>query len=164
MRVLQYVYFALASTRMPAVEITARLGIEPDEVTVRGSRQAEPPHPAAHKWRVVCREPGRTVDEQLRLVVDRLYEHAGRIGELAAELRTLDDWPAVSTLQVVRIFGHPGGEEEELPPPAGGLTKLAGQHQLLGWHVDERTVEFLRATRAELDVDEYADSRAEEHG
>ncbi|WP_116950798.1 DUF4279 domain-containing protein [Jiangella endophytica] len=164
MRVHQYVYFALASTRMPAAEITTRLGIEPDEVTTRGSRRAEPPRPAAHRWRVVCREPGRTVDEQLRRVVDRLDEHADRIGELVTELRTLDDWPSVSTLQVVRIFDHPDGEEEEVPPPIGGLTKLAGQHQLLGWHVDARTVDFLRATRAELDVDEYAGGRVEDRG
>lgn len=154
-RVSQYVYFAVASTRLPAAELTARLGIEPDEVLVRASRLAEPPRPAAHQWRVVCREPGLTVDEQLGRVVDRLYQHAARIGALVAELRELDDWPSVATLQVVRIFDHPGGEEEAVPPPAGGRTKLAGQHQLLGWHLDTRTLDFLRVTGAELDVDEY---------
>ncbi len=161
MRVSQYVYFAVASTRLPATEITARLGVEPDDALVRGSRLAEPPRPAAHKWRVVCREPGLTVDEQLGRVVDRLEEHAGRIGALVAELQELDDRPSISTLQVVRIFDHPDGEEEEVPPSVDGLTKLAGQHQLLGWHLDARTLDFLRATRAELDVDEYT---AEEGG
>ncbi|WP_231948641.1 hypothetical protein [Jiangella alkaliphila] len=75
-----------------------------------------------------------------------------------AELQELDDWPSVSTLQVVRIFDHPDGEEEAVPPSVDGLTKLAGQHQLLGWHLDARTLDFLRTTRAELDVDEYAEA------
>lgn len=164
MRVFQYVYFALATTRLPAAEITRRLGIEPDEVRIRGSRRTEPPRPAAHSWRVACREPGLTVDEQLHQVVDRLCDHADRIGALVTELRALDDWPSISTLQVVRIFDHPDGDEEEVPPPVGGLTKLAGQHQLLGWHLDARTLSFLHAARAELDVDEYTDSRPEERG
>ncbi|MEV4384681.1 hypothetical protein AB0J68_02965 [Micromonospora sp. NPDC049580] len=59
-------------------------------------------------------------------------------------------------LQVVRVFEHPDGEEDDLSGPVDGLEKLAGQHQLFGWHVDGRVLEFLRLTRAELDVDEYA--------
>lgn len=158
MRVSQYVYFALKSTRVPAAEISARLGIEADEGQVRGSRLARPPRPVAHVWRIVCRKPGLTVDEQIAQVVDRLFDHAERIGALALELdRSDEEWPA-STLQVVRIFEHPDGEEEEedLTSPVDGPEKLAGQHQLLGWHLDGRVLEFLRLTHAELDVDEYA--------
>ncbi|MEU1543098.1 DUF4279 domain-containing protein [Actinacidiphila glaucinigra] len=55
----QYVYFALISSRTTAQEITAWLGIEPDETTVRGSRRADSPTlPVTHRWKVVCREPG----------------------------------------------------------------------------------------------------------
>ncbi|MFI7211071.1 DUF4279 domain-containing protein [Micromonospora maritima] len=156
MIVSQYVYFALSSVRVSAAEITTRLGIEPDEIAVRGSRVASPPRPASHRWKITCREPGLTVDEQINRIVDRLLDHAERIGGLAAELDAIDGEPGASVLQVVRVFEHPDGEEEDLTGPVEGLEKLTGQHQLFGWHVDARVLEFLRLTRAELDVDEYA--------
>ncbi|SCF37360.1 hypothetical protein GA0070215_12153 [Micromonospora marina] len=56
----------------------------------------------------------------------------------------------------MRVFEHPAGEPEDLSGPVDGLQKLPGQHQLLGWHLDRRTLEFLRLTGAELDIDEYA--------
>ncbi|WP_328426277.1 DUF4279 domain-containing protein [Micromonospora sp. NBC_00389] len=152
----QYAYFALSSHRVSAAEITARLGIEPDEISVRGSRHANPARPASHRWKVVCRRPGLTVDDQISQILDRLFAHAERLGELAAELESLDGGPGGSMLQVVRVFEHPDGEEEDVTTPVEGLEKLPGQHQLLGWHLDARVLEFLRLTRAELDVDEYA--------
>ncbi|MER7443292.1 DUF4279 domain-containing protein [Micromonospora avicenniae] len=156
MIISQYVYFALSSNRVSAAEITARLGIEPDEIVVRGSRLASPARPANHRWKTTCRKPGMTVDEQINRIVDRLFDHADRIGELAVELDDIGGEPGASMLQVVRVFEHPDGEEEDLTSPVEGLEKLAGQHQLLGWHIDARILEFLRLTRAELDVDEYA--------
>ncbi len=156
MIVSQYVYFALSSKRVSAAEISARLGIEADEIVIRGSRLAIPARPASHRWKITCRKPGLTVDEQINRIVDRLFDRAERIGELAVELDNIDGQPGASVLQVVRVFEHPDGEEEDLTGPVEGLEKLAGQHQLLGWHVDSRVLEFLRLTRAELDVDEYA--------
>ncbi|MEU8296546.1 DUF4279 domain-containing protein [Micromonospora sp. NPDC048909] len=156
MLISQYTYFALSSNRVSAAEITARLGIEPDEIAVRGSRLASPARPACHRWKITCRVPGWTVDEQIDRIVDRLFIHAERIGELAVELDKFDGEPGASMLQVVRVFEHPDGEEEDLTGPSEGFEKLAGQHQLLGWHLDARMLEFLRLTRAELDVDEYA--------
>ncbi|HEX2313737.1 MAG TPA: DUF4279 domain-containing protein [Thermomonospora sp.] len=147
MRVSQYAYFALRSTRMSADEITARLGVEPDERRVRGSRPA-------HAWRIVCREPALTVDEQITRIIDRLYEHAERIGALAVELDRAEGEPPAARLQVVRVFEHPDGDEDE-DVVGQGLEKLPGQHRLMGWHLDARALEFLRLTRAELDVDEY---------
>ncbi|MEV0331069.1 DUF4279 domain-containing protein [Micromonospora echinospora] len=156
MIISQYAYFALSSNRVSAAEMTARLGIEPDEIAVRGSRLASPARPATHRWKIVCRKAGLTVDEQIDRIVERLFGHAERIGELAGELDDTDGGPGASVLQIVRVFEHPDGEEEDLTSPVGGLQKLPGQHQLLGWHVDARVLEFLRLTRAELDVDEYA--------
>lgn len=157
MLISQYAYFALKSTSMPAAEITARLGIEPDEAVTRGSRRAaDPVIPAAHCWRVVCRTPGMTVDEQASHIVERLHMHACRIGALAAELDRTDGGPGSAVLQIVRVFEHPAGEPEDLRVSVGGLEKLPGQHQLLGWHLDRRLLEFLRLTGAELDIDEYA--------
>ncbi|WFE30990.1 DUF4279 domain-containing protein [Micromonospora sp. WMMD975] len=157
MLISQYAYFALKSTSMTASEITARLGIEPDEAVIRGSRRpADPVIPAAHCWRVVCRTSGMTVDEHIAHIVERLFVHAPQVGMLAAELDRTDGGPGSAVLQVVRVFEHPAGEPEDLSGPVGGLEKLPGQHQLLGWHLDRRTLEFLRLTGAELDIDEYA--------
>ncbi|MBQ0892801.1 DUF4279 domain-containing protein [Micromonospora sp. U56] len=155
MIISQYAYFALSSNRVSAAEITGRLGIEPDEIVVRGSRRASPVRPASHRWKITCRKPGLTVDEQINRIVDRLFGHAERIGELAVELDDIDGAPGASMLQAVRVFEHPDGEDEDLTSPVEGMQKLPGQHQLLGWHIDARVLEFLRQTRAELDVDEY---------
>lgn len=62
----QFVYFALFSKHTSVAEMTAVLGIEPDEVSVRGSRFTEPAViPVSHSWKIVCREPGLRVDEQI---------------------------------------------------------------------------------------------------
>lgn len=156
MLIHQYAYFCLASEQMTAAEMTARLGIEPDEVTVRGLRQAVPPRPAAHRWKVVCRTAGLTTGEQITQIVDRLFEHAPTIGTLAAELDAVEGGSGSSVLQVVRVFEHPAGQDEDRGSGIEGWQKLPGQHQLLGWHLDARTLDFLRTTHAELDVDEYA--------
>jgi hypothetical protein len=79
MFVHQYAYFALRSVQVPAEEIAVRLGIEPDEVLTRGSRRADPVRPTSHCWKVVCRMPGLTVDEQITRIVDRLFDYAHRI-------------------------------------------------------------------------------------
>ncbi|MFG3700120.1 hypothetical protein ACGF5C_19690 [Micromonospora sp. NPDC047620] len=38
---------------------------------IRGSRREEPVIPAMHRWKVTCRKPGLTVDEQVARIVDR---------------------------------------------------------------------------------------------
>jgi hypothetical protein len=156
MRVHQYVYFALDSNRAPAAEITTRLGIEPDEVTIRGSRQTQPPIPVSHTWRIACRKPGLSVSEQIDQILDRLYVHADRIGELVAELDRIEGSQGSSILQVVRVFEYSNDEDEDLTSTTDGPQRLTSQHQLLGWHLDARTLDFLQRTRAELDIDEYA--------
>ncbi|MFI7617314.1 DUF4279 domain-containing protein [Nonomuraea terrae] len=156
MRVRQYVYFALKTETRKATEITARIGLEPDETTVRGSRTAEPPRPVAHAWKIVCREPGLTIDEMIAHVVDRVEPFSQAVGQLAEELnQDQGDDGSCAVLQVVRYLDDEDGEEEDLCSPQQGFEKIAGQHQLLGWHLDRRVLQFLISTRAELDVDEY---------
>jgi len=59
MLISQYAYFGLSSLTTSAAEMTAALGIEPDEISVRASRYGGPkPRPAFHRWEIVCREPG----------------------------------------------------------------------------------------------------------
>ncbi|GAA1404154.1 DUF4279 domain-containing protein [Catellatospora coxensis] len=151
MRLRQYVYFALKSEEVSAAEITARLGVEPDEVVVRGSRRTDPfVRPVCHIWMVVCREPNLTVDEQMDQVVGRLLAYADRIGELVAEPDEAGERPIFSVLQVVRYFWD---DEEDAAAPV--VQESPPLRNLFGWHLDARVLDFLRRTHAELDVDEY---------
>ncbi|MFC5753757.1 DUF4279 domain-containing protein [Actinomadura rugatobispora] len=155
MRISQYAYFALRSPVVPAAEMAARLGLEPDEVTVRGSRTVDPPRPAVHTWKIVCRERGLRVDEQIDRIIERLGPYRDRVVALSRELGVHGPEHGGAVLEVVRYFDDEDGEEEELSPPGAALQKLAGQHQLLGWGLDRRVLEFLLMTGAYLDVDEY---------
>ncbi|MFG1774804.1 DUF4279 domain-containing protein [Micromonospora sp. NPDC049051] len=155
MWIRQYAYFSLRSRSVPASEITARLGLEPDEVLVRGSRSVEPPRPVLHNWQITCREPGLAVDEQIARVVARLLPLAAEVRHVAADLRSVDGEQGGARLQVVRHLDAEDGEPEEAVA-VGGLTKLPGQHQLLGWHLDRATLAFLHLVGADLDVDEYS--------
>lgn len=151
MRLRQYVYFALKSEEVSAAEITASLGVEPDEVVVRGSRQTDRfVRPVCHIWKIVCREPNMTVDEQIDQVLGRLLPSADRIGELAAEPGRADERPISSVLQVVRYFG-----DEDEDSTAQVEQESPEQHNLFGWHVGAEVLDFLRRTHAGLDVDEY---------
>jgi hypothetical protein len=139
MRIRQYVYFALRSRELSATEMATRLGLEPDEVLLRGSRQPDPPVPVSHAWKIVC----------------RLTPYTEKIAELAAELTTREGEQSGARLSVVRYFGSDDGEEEEPSGPADPFQKLPGQHQLLGWTLSRETMRFLLATGSSLDVDEY---------
>ncbi|WP_432584788.1 DUF4279 domain-containing protein [Streptomyces sp. HD1123-B1] len=113
----QYAYFALFSRHTSADDMTSRLGIAPDEVTVRGSRFTEPAVvPTDHSWMVVCREPGLCVDEQVARSLDRLEPHMDRIGDLTRHL-TATGGGAV--LQAVRYR-----------PPSGPAGSAAWKHRL----------------------------------
>ncbi|MCX5008846.1 DUF4279 domain-containing protein [Streptomyces sp. NBC_00638] len=142
----QYVYFALTSHRTSAQQITEWLGIEPDETTVRGSRSAESPTvPVAHRWKIVCRDPGLRVDEQVGRVLERLRPHTDRIAEVAARLAAEDEEGSAAVLQVVRCFNDedtPDADAPDRPDP-------------FGWHLDRDALRFLTVTGAALDVDEY---------
>ncbi|MBQ0892879.1 DUF4279 domain-containing protein [Micromonospora sp. U56] len=155
MRVHQYVYFSLRSDYIPADEIAARLGTEADEIRVKASRRENPPAPRCHAWNVVCRDGGLTVDEQIDRVIDRLQPLTDQIAALAREIDASEGECRAATLQVVRYFNDDDGEEENPQPDGTDLVRLPGQHQLLGWHLDRRVLEFLHHTGAELDVDEY---------
>ena len=60
--------------------------------------------------------------------------------EITARLRVEPD-----VVQVVRIFECHDDEGAD----------STDSNKLLSWHLDARTLDFLRLTRAELDVDEY---------
>ncbi|ADI08250.1 hypothetical protein SBI_05130 [Streptomyces bingchenggensis BCW-1] len=139
----QYAYFALISQHTSADEMTSQLGIAPDEVSVRGSRFIEPrPIPVNHRWKIVCREPDLRVDEQITSILDRLQPHTDRIADLALHLASNGGG---AVLQVVRYFNDTDQDEPN----------AAQDPNLFGWHLDRNILDFLIATGAELDVDEY---------
>ena len=120
MRIRQHCSFGFTSTSVTADDMTARLGLEPDRILVRGSRRAEPPRPVFHIWEVRCDESSLRVDDQVERLVDRLEPYADAIGALAEELERDGGG---SYLSVVRHFDDEHGEEEELSPPEEPLQK-----------------------------------------
>ncbi|WP_181775315.1 DUF4279 domain-containing protein [Amycolatopsis pittospori] len=129
MKVHQYCYFALKSETVSAGEITARLGMEPDEVMVLGSRIPERRVPRMHAWKIVQRGVD-SVDDQIERVI-------GRLAPVRPAIRTLVDEGVSAVLQVVRYFHHRDGGEE------------------FGWHLSPAVLAFLAEAAAALDVDEY---------
>jgi Domain of unknown function (DUF4279) len=149
MPVTQYVYFALSSRSTSATEIAAILGLEPDETTMRGSRVAEPnPIPVLHRWKIVCREPGLRVDEQITRVLERLAPHTAAIAALASHLDTEGQQGPSAVLEVVRYFN----EQTERHDPGDASAEAPN---LFGWHLGREVLDFLHTTGAVLDVDEY---------
>lgn len=151
MSVDQYVYFALSSHVTSAAEMTAVLGLEPDETAVRGSRIPEPKAiPVLHRWKIVCRDPGLSVDEQIACVLERLPPHVDAIAALARLLDVEDPQGPSAVLEVVRYFNdEPVRQDHSLGDAPAEAPKL------LGWHLGRDVLDFLHRTGAVLDVDEY---------
>lgn len=143
LRIRQYVYFSVSSSAVSADEMATAIGLPADEVSVLGSRRAEPPVPRQHAWSVRCAEPGLRVDEQLDLLVERLQPYRDAIRGLVDELESREGTDAGASLHVVRYLDDRDG------PPDGW------QHRLLGWHLGQDVLRFAVEVRADLDVDEY---------
>jgi hypothetical protein len=158
MKIRQYAYFGFWSDETTASDITARLGIEPDGFLVKGSRVANPPRPRYHKWRVECDRKGSSVEDQIKVVIEKLIPKKAAIAALVAHLKNEVD-PGGAYLQIVRYFNDEDGEEEASGqvtfPDESEFEKLPGQHQLLGWHLGRDVLDFLDEVEADIDFDEY---------
>lgn len=131
--------------------MSAVLGLEPDEVVVRGSRIRGPMAiPVLHRWKIVCREPGLSVDEQIARVLERLAPHAAGIAALARRLDAEEPQGPSAVLEIVRYFNN---EPVQQSCPLGDAP--AESPKLFGWHLDRDILAFLHLTGAVLDVDEY---------
>ncbi len=151
MQIEQYVYFAIGSEVITPAELARAIGLAPDETQLRGATCEQPPRPVMNTWRLECRSPGLGIDAMISDVVARALPFGERIRRL---VRAPDN-DVVAWLQIVRYFDLDGGEEERIDLSPEGLLKLAGRHQLLGWHLDRELLEFLDDVGAELDADEY---------
>ena len=151
MPVRQYVYFALSSHSTSAAEMTAVLGIEPDRTAVRASRRAEPSAvPVAHRWIVECRDPGLAVDEQIARILKRLTPRIDAIAALARHLDAEPESGPSAVVEVVRFFN-----EAQHDPRHQTQAAKNESTRILGWHLGRDVLDFLQATGAVLDVDEY---------
>ena len=114
-----------------------------------GSRRLHPPVPKLHQWKIrpPVTDPAR-VDVLLEALVERLDAHAAAIGQLVAS------GAAHATIAVVRYLDAADGATEA-HDDAGGLVTLTGQHQLLGFHLGYRVLDFARRAGADFDFDEY---------
>ena len=153
MKISQRVYFAIGSGTLPAAEVTAFLGAEPDKIMVRGSKRSQPPIPAAHSWELHCRDRGLTLDAQIGKVMARVEPLQLRLLDLVTS-QDVD-----LELVIVRFLGDEDGEEESfeaaITEDGKLLERLPGQHQLLGWHLTHEQLGFLASIRCSIDADEY---------
>lgn len=155
MCIRQFVGFSLFSTVISSEEIALKLGLEPDHFLVRGSKRSDPPVPVEHVWEVRCDEPELRIDEQADRVFQRIRPHTDSMRDLVATS------PVGAILSIFRDFDADDGEDKALTEsitPGGEVpTKLAGQHQLLGWHLDAEILAFLVSVGADIDCDEYGE-------
>jgi hypothetical protein len=120
---------------MSASEMTALLGLEPDEITVRAVDLVDPPIPASHEWMVTCRDAAKTVDEQVEDLVHRLAPFTTEIARLAAHLE--HDECGGARLRIVRQVGMPTAFMSDS-----------------SWRLKRQVLQFLHVTNADLSVDE----------
>ena len=120
---------------MPASEMSAVLGLEPDEITVRAVDLVDPPVPNSHEWMVTCRDPEKTVDEQVEDLVQRLAPYTSQIARLAAHLE--QDECGGARLHIVR----------QVNTPTAFMSDSS-------WRLKRQVLNFLHVTNADLNVDE----------
>jgi uncharacterized protein DUF4279 len=120
---------------MPASEMSAVLGLEPDEITVRAVDLVDPPVPASHEWMVTCRDADKTVDEQVEDLVQRLAPYTDQIARLAAHLER--DECGGARLHIVR----------QVNTPTAFMSDSS-------WRLKRQVLQFLHVTNADLNVDE----------
>ena len=156
MRIRHYVHFGLYSRRITAATMTARLLLEPDSFSV-GSRTELEAASRQHSWRIECRTPGLDIGTQVTRVLDRLRPSMDRVIALAEEVARLESGDG-ARLSIVRYYNDARGEPiEPSRSPVAGSRWIGGTgSRLLGWNLDRSVLDFLAATGADLDVDEYA--------
>ncbi|HET8652371.1 MAG TPA: DUF4279 domain-containing protein [Gaiellaceae bacterium] len=143
MRVTQYVHFAAFSSELTAAEIEKRVGVIPDEVLVRGSKDPERPLPIQHMWAVSSQQRELSLYEQVAEVLSRIAPIEAALTDL---LPRIGDGGYV--LQIVRHLNDPDAPE----------TKTLA----LGFGFERAHLQLLDRLSARIDVDEYDYSLGDE--
>jgi Domain of unknown function (DUF4279) len=139
----QYVYFAVRSDEVTALEVEERLGLRPDSVLVRGSKDPDRPLPAQHKWAVESQQRDRSLSDQIEEVLARIAPVEAALTDLLSEGRDIS-----YELQVVRVLNDPDAPEQETLP--------------LGFGFDLGALQLLARLDARIDVDEYDGAAGED--
>jgi Domain of unknown function (DUF4279) len=149
MKIRQYAYFYVQSSVVDPGQINQQLPVAPTRVSWRGSRSSVPLIPRYHSCFYDATGDGR-VDDLIRELVDRFEPFAEQLQMLAASNTQCG-------ISIVRRFDDPNGVEEEFPTEGipEDLVKMAGQHHLLGFHLDAELLSRLVALGWSLDADEY---------
>jgi hypothetical protein len=126
-------YFWIASKSMTAQDISRELGMDPDGVSVMGSRGflTGAPLPAEHSWRVTSDRSAR-VEEQASAVLRRMAPVS------AAVRRLVDRGEVEAGLMMVRHFDDPDGHADAV-----------------SWWLTMDQVQQLAAMGAGIQSDEY---------
>lgn len=143
MRASQYVYFAVWSDEISAVEVEERVGLRPDTVLVRGSKDPDRPLPIQHLWAVESQQRDRPLYDQVDEVIARIAPLEAALTELRSDGRDIG-----YVLQVVRYLNDADAPERETLP--------------LGFGFHRDVVQLLARLDVRIDVDEYDGALGEE--
>ena len=145
--------------------MATRIGIEPDSVSIKGSRIKEPPIPRWHWWRIVCDETGINVDEQFAIVLGRIKSQKVEIAKLVRELES-EFPPGGAQLSIVRYFNDLDGEEAKWGVIESSMGKEVARgplsHHLLGWNLKADDLGFLVEVGANIHADEYDNAEGDQ--
>ena len=136
MRARQYVYFAVWSDEVSAVEVEERLGLRADNVLVRGSKDPDRPLPVQHLWAVESQQRDRPLYDQIDEVIARIAPLEAALSDLLSDGRDV-----ACVLQVVRFLNDADASERETLP--------------LGFGFHRDALQLLGRLNARIDVDEY---------
>jgi hypothetical protein len=119
-----------------AVEVEERVGLSPDSVLIRGSKDPERPLPVQHLWAVESRDRDRPLYEQIEEVIARIAPLESALKDLRSDGRDIG-----YVLQVVRYLNDPDAPEQETLP--------------LGFGFDRDVLQLLARLDVRIDIDEY---------
>lgn len=143
MRAKQYVYFAAWSDEVSAAEVEERVGLRPDSVLVRGSKDPQRPLPVQHLWAIESQHRDRPLYDQIDEVIARITPVEAALTELLSDGRDIG-----YVLQVVRYLNDSEASEQETLP--------------LGFGFDRDALQLLARLDVRIDVDEYDGTLGEE--
>jgi hypothetical protein len=153
-KIEQYAYFCVYSDKVQPEAITKIVGLEPNETALAGAKRRTPMLiPRQNMWKVTSGVSAKNrLDDHFASLFARLSPYAEQIRDLVT------NGDVTAALVVVRHI-EPGSEVPEVlkENEQEGLTRLRGQHPLVGFYLEPSLIKFLSHTGCSLDVDEYCD-------
>lgn len=145
LRIRQYAYYAIFSQQLSAVEMTRRIGVQPDETRVRDTTSKRGPR--CHSWKLTSDDMGPDVDlsVQIEALIARLRPYRSQILEVVEAIRE-HEADVRGTGHVFRIVRHLDDDDGELD---------GYQHRLLGWSIAAESVRLLADLDVAISADEY---------